>query len=116
MHSTLVRAACDHRTIRIRLRHWFNRGYRLLAMSSTPTFKGGVFTIEQVIKSLESGVTMHLYHERDRSSVTVSRNDDGGVIEGHESLMFAYEAKSCTNLKPLSKARPSRISSGISAY
>ena len=116
MHSTLVRAACDHRTIRIRLLHWFNRGYRLLTVSSTPTFKGGVFTIEQVIKSLESGVTMHLYHERDRSSVTVSRNGYSSVIEGHESLMFAYEARSCTDSKPLSKARSSRISSGISAY
>ena len=116
MQSTLVRAACDHRTIRVRLRHWFSRGYRLLAVSSTPTFKGDVFTIEQVVKSLESGVTMHLYRERDRSSVTVSRNSDGSAVDGHESLVFGYETKSYTNVKPLSKANPSRLSSGITAY
>ena len=116
MQSTLVRAACDHRTIRVRLRHWFSKGYRLLAVSDTTTFNSKVFTIEQVVKSLENGVTMHLYHEKDRCSVTVSRNTDGSAVDGYESLKFGYEAKSHTTVKPLSKVRPSRVSSGISAY
>ena len=62
-----------------------------MAVSSTPTFKGKAFTIDQVVKTLERGVTMHLYHEKNRSSVTVFRNSDETAVGNDTStLAFGY--------------------------
>lgn len=116
MQSTLVRAACDHRTIRIRLRNWFNKGYRLVAVSTTPTFNYSEFTINEIVESVERGITVHLASEKDRNSIAISRNTDGLSVQGHEPLVFGYVVKSHTSMKPSSRVNPSRITTGLRDY
>lgn len=116
MQSTLVRAACDNKTIRLRLKNWISRGYKLVATSTTPTFNSSNFTVEQIVKNVEKGVVVHLACEKSKGTIVVARKNKDSIADGYDDLMYGYEVKSFTNVKPLGKVRVSRLSTGISAH
>lgn len=91
MRNITTTCVCDRSSLASNLNHWLRREYKLLAISKDSCLNVKVFTVEDLIDSVDQGVCVFLYSDNLMKTIRIRlKIDNQPVIDNYLKYFYSY--------------------------